>query len=217
MRGTRKMNKLCGLLVAISGIAHGQSALSDIRIVNGSSVDVSPVHQWFLDKKGERPLKHWKQVQIVSMSGVMVGAERCLVKTEAGAPSEILIEHLPHDAGSHFKTLNVLLADIGKMTREIESDAREVSRTEIAGYSNLDIGDTVSVTASSNGGTTIDTTDERWRRFRALRAGLETKKAKLKSLLDRHDEELKRQINVLAMFTGRTYAKLAVWDCGLMK
>jgi hypothetical protein len=50
-------------LLTFSASALAQEA-QDLRIVNGRQVDLAPIHKWFTDHEGQRPMKHWQQIQI---------------------------------------------------------------------------------------------------------------------------------------------------------
>src|SRR6266545_7352978 len=57
-------NRTALMLVAVLFVG-GACISAELRIVNGKEVDLQPLIDWEAHKKGERPLKHWKRVQIV--------------------------------------------------------------------------------------------------------------------------------------------------------
>src|SRR5262249_28519706 len=89
-----------------------------------------------------------------------------------------------------------------------------------AQYLGEDLGNYVSTTSSSSGGVYVDS--EAARRQRVFQAET-TLNALSRSLADReasYEEAIKggvEQTTVFAMFTGRKYANLEVWDCGRKK
>src|ERR1043165_211497 len=88
---------LQGLLVAAE-VKFGDELIvrqKDLRLVGTTTVDVGPVHVWLQSQQGERPLKHWKQLQVFSIKGTMSTMVQCVVKTEEGKFEEILIKNLP--------------------------------------------------------------------------------------------------------------------------
>jgi hypothetical protein len=47
------------IVLLITAVA---ASAADTRTFGGKSVDLQPVHDWKIDRKGERPLSHWKAV-----------------------------------------------------------------------------------------------------------------------------------------------------------
>ena len=67
----------------------------DVRVVNGKTVDLSPVHAWYLKRDGERPMKHWKKLEVCQLKGPTAGWERCVLKDEEGGLVEVFVGNLP--------------------------------------------------------------------------------------------------------------------------
>jgi hypothetical protein len=99
-------SKLAALLVCLSLPLLAQE--SDVRSVNGKSVDLAPLHKWYATKKGPRPLPHWKKLTFESVGGNVGAWPQCKVKTEDGETLTILIANLPSTVRSHFTEIAAL-------------------------------------------------------------------------------------------------------------
>jgi hypothetical protein len=58
------------------------ASAADIRTFGGKSVDLQPVHDSKIDKKGERPLEHCKAVLFITVLDQPDGWDRCRVEIE---------------------------------------------------------------------------------------------------------------------------------------
>src|ERR1035441_2236347 len=92
----------------------------DLRYVNGLQVDLTPIHNWMLNHQGDRPLKHWKQLQVYQIKEYLMGCEHCVVKTEDGGFLEILIRNVPDSVMIFLSRLKAQEADIASLNDEIE-------------------------------------------------------------------------------------------------
>src|SRR5262245_36847478 len=80
------------LVLAVLLSAHYcQSA--ELRSVNGREVDLQPLIDWAADKKGERPLKHWKLVQILENKGQT--AYQVVLADIEGSQTQIALKNCP--------------------------------------------------------------------------------------------------------------------------
>ena len=167
----------------------------DVRVVNGVTVDLSPVHKWLESRQGERPLQQWKQFTLVEPRGTVSLLDRCLVTSEAGGKKEILIANLPRESKAALTTLAQQLVAIQKATAIIENDERKL---RIAG-------------ASTNSDSYA--TGESYANLKKAKEDLaKMQQARLASL-----SALMPKLDVLAMFTGSKMQDLEVWDCGREK
>src|SRR5258708_35535385 len=66
-----------------------------IVVVNGRKVDVAPLLEWLKTRKGERPLKHWKEIQALEDDSSVGGWQHCRVKIERGEEKTVYVDHLP--------------------------------------------------------------------------------------------------------------------------
>src|SRR5437879_5056636 len=97
------------ILAAIS--ASGQ----DIRVVNGSRVDLQPYKKSF----GERPMKHWRKVEFMHRLAPLGGFNRVSVNVEGEGSITILIRNLPTSILQHFQRLESLEAKITSLRNYI--------------------------------------------------------------------------------------------------
>src|SRR3954471_3871513 len=91
----------------------------DIRVVNGTSVDLTPVHEWFRTKEGDRPLKHWKQLQLFTVKDESAyGGIRCVLKTENGL-MEAYVKNLPPELNEYIQTMRRQEFALAKLRSDI--------------------------------------------------------------------------------------------------
>ena len=64
-RPIMKAKCLCVCLAVAATVA---ACAADLRYVNDTAVDLSPLDAWLKQRKGERPLKYWKELHITSIS-----------------------------------------------------------------------------------------------------------------------------------------------------
>lgn len=179
------------------------SAADDRRMVNGVVVDLTPLQTWLLKPKGERPLTHWRQIEIVGVIGTVAAMERCLIsdRVEHG---EILIK-LPAEISQYFQA------------KAARTEAMRALRAQIAARQ-----DVINQARATVHDYNRDTLYDPYAPVKFVReknqAQVDGWKLQLE-LMESADSKLNRKYTVIAMNTGRTvYAsgavKLAVWDCG---
>ncbi len=181
----------------------------DLRVVNGVAVDLGPVHKWLADHQGERPLKHWKQLRVTEIKTPISGWERCRVKNEAGGEVELLVANLPAQVKTFFQSLNQQYADIVRLRTRIETETRTIRLLD-GQIPEAAWGDTAYVNSVIS----------QRRQLEAAKANLETSREQLVTLQTSYDEQVGQageRLTVLAMFSGRKYSGLEVWDCGKPK
>src|SRR5204863_5808 len=84
---------------------------SDLRLVGTTTVDLGPVHAWLQKNQGERPLKHWKRLQVFNIKGTVSTMAQCVVKTEDGKFDEILVKNLPAQVPEFMAAFAILSLD----------------------------------------------------------------------------------------------------------
>lgn len=178
----------------------------DWRTVNGVAVDLGPVHQWLVDRQGERPLKHWKQLRLVEMKGTLAGWDNCQVKTESGADTELLLANLPADVKAFFQSLNRQHTEIVRLREVIVRDTQQIrlleAKTPVAAYGDINY---------------VNSVMSQRRQLETWKANVETAREQLGELQISYDLKVQQageRLAVLAMFSGRKYSNLEVWDCG---
>jgi hypothetical protein len=198
--------------------AVAQADRHDLRVVNGITVDLDPLHKWLLDHKGERPLKHWKELVIMEIGPKLGDFERCLVSgANSNGVQEVLIANMPKE------TKDSVLADQKRaqqkaqalLTLQRQIAAGEQARDGLWDRYVYSEGWATTVTAGSAGiSTAADNEATRLATARAADNNLRMMRAQLAAM--QNDTGLYNFANrvVLAMFSGRRSEKLEVWDCG---
>lgn len=204
----RLLRLLVPLLLS-GAAAHGQEA-HDYRIVNGITIDLQPVHSWFAkdkrDRQGERPIKHWKQLQITELKEQIGSWTKCLVKTEENSNIELMILNLPAEVKTFFQSMSQQYQAIVKWRAAIESDKRKIRQL-----------DAVIPVAAGGDPAYVNTVMAQRSQLETWKANLETVKeelAKGEALYNQALSEASDKLTVFAMFSGRKYLNLEIWDCG---
>jgi hypothetical protein len=199
------------------GAENGLHPAKDVRIVNGKEVDLGPLHEWLTKRAGPRPLSHWKKLQILEIKGNTGGYQRCIVKTESDAKTELLIANLPPEPGVFFQSLTQQYAAILRLRQQVAADQRAV---EAYGDRYISTPSEYTSVTSGTGGTAVDSETSRRAQYRAAVNKRDQDEKALAALELRYQESVQSnaaRTSVLAMFTGQSYAKLEIWDCGRKK
>jgi hypothetical protein len=203
-------------LLAVATTALAQE-VKDVRVVNNVTVDLSQVHQWLATHEGQRPLPHWKQIRVTEVKSNMGGWDCCVVKMENGAKAEMLIANLPATVKAFFQSVEQQHAQIIRLRAAIEADKR-LRTTMWSRYMKTD-----SSVASVTGGSRVPVVDNEQSRYNDAIAVSNRLAAEqdqlvvLEAAFDKTVAEAGERLTVLAMFSGREYAKMQVWDCGRPK
>src|SRR5215469_12400310 len=116
MRGHIVLLPLIGLLLLpILGVS------AEIRSINGREVDIQPVLEWAAKKKGERPLKHWKLVQVLENEGQ--SAYAIVLAYIEGLKSKIALKNCPRDILEMVSQKQALEARLASARQEHEAAA----------------------------------------------------------------------------------------------
>lgn len=181
----------------------------DIRIVNGIRVDLGPVNRWLRDRQGERPMKHWKELQVYRLKGNVGGFDRCVVKIEDQDFSEVLVKNLPAEINNYFRVLNYQSLTITNLRAQIEFEEQNVEWE----------GAIVPIPP----GVVINSLEDATNQLVHISPeaiSLKEQKERLVRMEAEHEVWRNRgldQTKVLAMPSGIKYANLPVWDCGARK
>ena len=84
---------LLAALVCLPVFHHCGAA--EMRTVGNTEVDLQPLIDWTAKKKGERPLKHWKLVQVLEQK--RQSASPVLLCDIEGLKSEIMLRNCPKE------------------------------------------------------------------------------------------------------------------------
>jgi len=216
------MKRFIAFAMISPALLFGQSANTsdtDVRVINGRSVDLAPLHQWYRNPDGaDRPLKHWVRLTLLDTKPAYAGSYvSCLVEAESGR-QEVLFKTLPTIYKDTVARMHTLQTNLNTLEKEIAAEEPEVRRKEaqhegsVVRSSRLEV-ESVWVTRRYE--------YERPSR-RAIDARLDrvalSEKQELAGKV--YDELIAMQQNtnsytVFAMDTQRKFGGLPIWDTGL--
>lgn len=183
----RSFLKTALLIAAAACIVSLEARSASLRHVNGKEVDLQPLIDWATDKKGERPLKHWKLIKIIENKGQ--SAFQLVEADIEGARIQIALRNCPTEILqllAQKKDLEVRLASVKQDYQAAAQDASGPHKRK----------------------------DVKQQAKRTEAADTEAEKS-IKKELDELEQKIKQQKGVYAMATGATYMGLPVWDTGL--
>lgn len=193
---------VCFFLSPLSPAALAQE-VRDVRKVNSVNVDLSPVHQWFRDREGDRPMKHWKRIEVTEVKEPLGSWQKCVVKNEAGDRLELLIQNLPPSIPKHFSDLKQLKSQVDWLRTSLVKSSAVVA-----------VADVTAPTGATGTRDYVEAAMAERYRVELAKLSLEQRRARLVSLTESLNELAAKPQTELAMFTGRKYASLEIWDCG---
>lgn len=185
----------------------------DIRVAGAGEVDLAPVHQWLAKPVGDRPLKHWKRLQLLELKDNVGGYARCVVNTEQKAKTELLIANLPPGPVAFLKSAKQQYAAILSMRAQVAADQKAIDA-----HVDWDLSHPPTWSTFTSGSTSVsDTPRSRTQAYVAATRKLEEDQKNLRLLEVQYQgtqQKALAQTSVLAMFTGQSYANKQIWDCG---
>jgi hypothetical protein len=203
-------------LLSIASSALAQEA-HDVRIVNGNQVDLAPVHKWFGDHKGQRPMKHWQQVQIFEVKYSVGTWDLCRVKSESGQTLDLYVDNVSSSIKQFLTSFAEQQRAIAILRAQIARDKR-VKKAAWDRYVNTD-SSAYSITSGSRS-SSVDTESTRLADAKTMNQRLEAEEEQLASLEAAYERAIgqsAQRLTTLAMFTGRKYGGVDVWDCGKVR
>jgi hypothetical protein len=189
---------------------------TDIRVVNGRSVDLAPLHQWYRDPEGDRPLKHWVKFTVLETKPRLAGAYIPCIVQSTGGRREVLFRKLPATTVEALGAIQSLQRQVDSLREEIEREQAWVRRDE-AVYDGATV---------RSGGYVVGTNFvHRYYRQRPSNGAIEarldrvalTEKQELAAKLEAELKALRRDTNAVTIFaldTKNTYGGLPIWDTG---
>jgi hypothetical protein len=191
-----KAKILTALMIGLVG------ANADTVRVKNQTVDVAPVVEWLRTREGDRPMPHWKAVQIESMVGRAWGGHRVMARLDNEPVREIVVQNIPSALAQrleHDRFILNAMAEVENRIKEVELLNQQLNRE-------LDLA--------------IRAGDFAYELNRTQRLANNQAIVQLRLTHDRlaatlqMTEELE-QARLLAYFTGQTVGEVEVWDCGL--
>ena len=192
-----KAKRLCVCLAVAATVA---ASAADLRYVNDTAVDLSPLDAWLKQRKGERPLKHWKELRVGSISAPPP-IPKCSVTIE-GETKTVFLRNLPPPTLDAFAQVALLEPQVQKLSDSVAAERIRVDKLKADAQAH---GHPRRVKHALSQQAKVASTD-----LSASTKQLDALRAKLKSAKER-EQKLARE---LAMNTGQKYAGLEVWDCG---
>ncbi|HTG44714.1 MAG TPA: hypothetical protein VK633_09295 [Verrucomicrobiae bacterium] len=181
----------------------------DLRLVGTTTVDVGPVHAWLQDTQGDRPLKHWKQLQVFNIKANVSTMVQCVVKTEEGKFEEILVKNFPARISEFIATFASEAIAITNLQTELATHMEGARRAKsITPAENQDLEQYLEEVLTGNAVANLE------------EAAIQEKSEALQKLLRNHEATRARAVeatSLVAMNTMRKFTNLPVWDCGLQK
>lgn len=180
------MNSRTISIIALLFIEASRCISGEMRTVNGKEVDLQPLIDWAANKKGERPLKHWKLIRIEENKGQT--AYQLVTADIEGARMQIALKNCPGSVLQLLSQKQTLQAQLASAKQDHQAAAQEAANTRKR--------------------------KEVKQAKRTEASDAEAEKNIKKELADL-DEKIKHQNGVYAMNTGTTFNGLPVWDTGL--
>ena len=174
------------VLIGLLSLSNHFCESAELRHVNGKEVDLQPLIDWAAQKKGERPLKHWKLVQILENKGQT--AYQLVLADIEGTQTQIALKNCPAGILQLLAQKQTLEGQLASVKQDHQAAAQQVANS----HKRKDVKQAKQT----------ESTDS------------ETEK-KVKTDLAELDQKIKQQKGVYAMNTGATFNGLPVWDTGL--
>ncbi len=184
---------------------------ADLRTVGGVPVDLQPVHDWNTDHKGDRPLKHWKDVQVMKFE--RTSAYPQVVARIDGQQRSILLRNCPQ------RLLNAL-SQRTAVEKQLDSARKKAAQTRSeVEYASTRTPGTFVATGSSefvnSAAVEYEARREDLAKAKAALAEAVANEARLSRQLAELDRTIEAEGGLLAMNTGQTLGNLEVWDTGM--
>jgi hypothetical protein len=188
------------LAAIIIGLVSAHAQTVQIR---NKAVDLSPVVKWLENREGERPMPHWKVIEIENTFAKEWGGHRVAAKIEgSGSKGQIILQNIPNEL------LKMIAVDEATLKAMADIEARiaalERQNQELARQKELTVREYS--TAYELAVAQLQANEE------AI-AGLRTAYMNQQQTLRLTSEA--RKSKLLAYFTGQKVGPNEVWDCGV--
>ena len=160
---------------------------------------------WLTNQVGERPLKHWKAINVFEIKGDMSVWKKCTIGGENGE-QDILLANIPPSVQEFLNTIKDRADAIEKEEASIEQEEARINKAKAAETADNTSDNSALVKIQGFNRQLISDEDRLIERQQALAKAKEDYRA---TLTQAGDKTL-----ALAMFTGSKYNGLEIWDCG---
>jgi hypothetical protein len=174
---------LCAGLVPL--LVASPSLAAELRTIGGTQVDLQPLVDWSAKKKGERPLKHWKYVQVLEFK--RQSSYPVFLCDIEGLKTEIMLKNCP-----------------GELLTLAEQKTRLQKELEAARDNQQDANQNLSNAANK----------KQVKQAKRVATAAQKDEKVIRKELDNVNSKIK-QHQVLAMATGASLGGVPVWDTGL--
>jgi hypothetical protein len=179
-------SRTMAIVVALLFLGADCCISGETRIVNGKEVDLQPLIDWSAHKKGERPLKHWKLVQVLENKGQ--SAYQVVMADIEGTKTQIALKNCPSGILQLLSQKQALEAQLASARQEHQTAAQEAANTRKR---------------------------KEVKQAKRSEAAAAEEEKNIHKELDELDQKIKQQKGVYAMNTGATFNGLPVWDTGM--
>jgi hypothetical protein len=188
---------IAAVLMGMLG-AQGQTVL-----VRNKPVDLTPVVKWLGRKEGERPMPHWKVIEIESLRGKGWGGYLASAKVDGKEhPGTMVIQNIPATL------LQLIAADDAALKAMTDIEAR----IEVIERQNLELERQKELTVREYSNTYEITLAQLRANEQAIAELRVAHMQQMETL--RYTSEAKKS-KLLAHFTGQKFGEHEVWDCGI--
>jgi hypothetical protein len=215
-------------ILTITSNANAQQ-FHDLRVVNGITLDLGPVHEWLAHPKGEQPMKHWRQVVVFAIGSKFRDLDRCFIAGRGlNSTQEVFVANMPKDIKDRVLAFQQSVQETAQAIIALRMQLPAAEQMRDAFWDRYVYSDGWISTITAGTGGTSTSSDSDATRLANARAGdknlvmmreqlalLEKIQREQFAALKNIDRDTNR--SVLAMFSGRKYDKLEVWDCGRPK
>ena len=210
------MDDMRALVIMAFCLTAASLCASDIRTINGTAVDLQPIHDWknANGKPEERPMKHWKEIRLVELYQVY-SPQLCIASVRVdGSVQKVTIKNLPADLVAKVNKLQSLRAQLAGAehgTAVAKANAAAAGKSSGGVYY-----------VSGNNTDVNALLAEQRRKANVAAAATANAEMATSSLQSLKEEitKLTREIDnqpLLAMAVGSVYMGSPLWDTGLKR
>ena len=193
------------LAASILVLFAGNGLPADIREVNGVRVDLQPIHDWKPDGGTNRPMPHWKEFRIATYLGEYAGYSKCVLIVDGKSSATNLVKNLPEDVVRKFKGVSHERIRIENWKSGNKAEDRRIRMADASAPTGA-AGSRNYVEAKMKERYQVERDAES---LRQSKEDLEEAEKRLRKL----ELELLNYSD-FAMFTGKTYSQMQIWDLG---
>ena len=189
------------------------SMVGDVRTVSGIQVSLEPIHKWEQNKKGERPMKHWKYIQFEAYLGLINGGH-CFNVILDGERQTILLQNAPATVlalATRVRNLEIQLGRATFIAQQAEANKTAYEGRVSSGW--IATGDAEWINSIAYQDALLKQNAANARAFAQL-TDAQRKELEFEFMSAQTEFQSRKE---LAMFTGRIIMQRELWDVGIKK